>query len=119
MPEPDHQWLLVPNYVDLLLEPISRHAVGFKVKVPKEVGDDEAHFMICKAVSIINIRGSSPRELNLRTYFMPMQFLGPVEKGFMADFLSAAKRGSWPSIPSASQRSGMKESGSTKLYSEW
>lgn len=50
---------------------------------------------------------------------MPMQFLGPVEKGFIADFLSAAKRGSWPSVPSASQRSGMKESGSTKLYSEW
>lgn len=59
MTEPDHQRLLIPNDVDLLLEPILRYIVGFEVKVPEKMSNDEAHFMIRKAVLIINIRGSS------------------------------------------------------------
>ena len=45
------------------------------------------------------------------TYFLPRQFLGPIENGCMAALLSDAYRGS------SSQRSGMKESASLKLLS--
>jgi hypothetical protein len=52
------------------------------------------------------------------TYFIPRQFLGPVENGCKTFLLSSAKRGSKPSQPSASQRSGMKVSLSVKLYDD-
>ena len=45
------------------------------------------------------------------TYFLPIQFLGPTRNGSNTAFLSAANFGS----ASSSQRSGKKESGSTKF----
>lgn len=48
---------------------------------------------------------------HLSTYFFPRQTLGPVEKGCRACFLSFAN-----SLFSGSQRSGMNEYGSLKLF---
>ena len=54
-------------------------------------------------------------QIYLETYFMPRQFLGPVEKGCSTFFLSFAKRGSKSAESGASQRSGTKLSLSVKL----
>jgi hypothetical protein len=45
------------------------------------------------------------------TYFFPMQFLGPIEKGCITFLLSEAYGND---VESESQRSGIKESGSRK-----
>jgi hypothetical protein len=47
------------------------------------------------------------------SYLLPMQFLGPTEKGCSTSFASDAKR------ESPSQRSGIKEFGSRKFFAVW
>ena len=111
------QRLLIPHNMRSLIQPVLRSAIReLHIEVPEKVRDDEAHFVVGEAKSSkVSINPFQCSKLSCFTYFIPRQFLGPVEKGWSTPFLSFENLASWPSTPGASQRSGRKLSLSMKL----
>lgn len=104
------QWRLVPKCEKLLIvSPPSTFWSELQVKVENDAGKYEAQLDESKTGQIkVRIVGLTIWKVTYKgsnNYFMPMQFLGPYEKGWKTSLLSLSKRGS------LTQRSGMNESG--------
>jgi hypothetical protein len=110
-PQFDHERILIPQRVHLLIHPISCWVAQLEIEIQQDIRHDKAHLMVREAFEVSR---SLEHSFFRVTDFFPMQFRGPVEKVFIAS------RRSEPYIccPSAKKRSGLKLSGSLKFLGD-
>jgi hypothetical protein len=106
-----YQRLLLPQRKTQLICPIFTLRAKLQIKAVQHTRHYELHLGVCHTVTIVSAK-SSYLTSNRQTYFWPKQSRDPTENGCKAALLSFANRSS------PSQRSGRKDNGSLKFFSD-
>lgn len=56
-----HQWLLVPDHMHALVEPVMWDVIGFEIEVPEEMGENETDLMVSQAGFRLSVLISNSR----------------------------------------------------------